>query len=66
MIKFNSLDIVSHLVVSSAQEPVVRDLHCRRCIAVSENLVQYVEITLSPNKAATVNMWYRDLEENLW
>ncbi|XP_066323265.1 uncharacterized protein [Miscanthus floridulus] len=44
------------------------DLHCRRCIAVSENLVRYVEIILSPHGhgAATVNMWYRDVEDNPW
>ncbi|XP_066320169.1 uncharacterized protein [Miscanthus floridulus] len=44
------------------------DLHCRRCIAVSENLVRYVEIILSPHGhgAATVNMWYRDMEDNPW
>ena len=44
------------------------DHHCRRCIAVSENLVRYVEIILSPHGhgAATVNMWYRDVEDNPW
>jgi hypothetical protein len=43
----------------------VPGLHSRRCIAVSENLVRYVEI-LSPHglEAATVNMWYRDVEDN--
>jgi hypothetical protein len=43
----------------------VPGLHSRRCIAVSENLVRYVEI-LSPHglEAATVNLWYRDVEDN--
>jgi hypothetical protein len=44
------------------------DHHCKRCIAVSENLVRYVEIILSPHGhgAATVNMWHRDMEDNPW
>lgn len=38
------------------------DLHYSRCVAVSENVLRYVQIIRKHDQAATVHMWYRNPE----